>query len=123
MVLVYLWLNGLLFALFAVWCTLRPEQTSAFLGLEAKGWKGLSEYVAVYGGLQAGLAVFYMLAALKPALQKPALWLSVCMYLGLVAFRSIVLVRSDFAIGTATGAFILELVLGILALILLLRMP
>lgn len=121
MIAAYLWLNCGLYALFALWCTLRPQQTSAFLGLEPKGWKGMSEYVAVYGGLEAGLAVFFGLAAVRVAWHEPALWMSACLYGGLVLFRSVVGVRSDFALGTAWGAWGLELVLGAAAVALLAR--
>lgn len=121
MILAYLWINCGIYVVFALWCTVSPEQTAAFLGLELKGWKGLSEFVAVYGGLEAGLAVFYGLAAMKQPLQSPALWMSACLYWGLAVFRSIVLVRSGFAIGTATGALVLELLLGISAVYLLAR--
>lgn len=117
----YLWLNCGLYVIFALWCTLRPEQTSTFLGLDPRGWKGLSEYVAVYGGLEAGLAAFFGLAALRPTFQEPALWLAALLYGGLVVFRSIVWVRSGFAIGTSTGALALELALGLVAVVLLIR--
>ncbi len=121
MTALYLWINCGLYALFSVWCTLRPEQTSNFLGLQPTGAKGLSEYVAVYGGLEAGLAVFFGLAATRLAWQEPALWFSACLYVGLVLFRSLVAVRSGFAIGTAWGAWGLELVLAVAAIVLLVR--
>lgn len=121
MITAYLWFNGALYGLFALWCTLRPEQTSSFLGLEPKGTKGMSEYVAVYGGLEAGLAVFYGLSATRAQWQEPALWMSACIYLGLVLFRSIVAFRSGFALGTAWGALGLELVMGVVAVVLLSR--
>jgi hypothetical protein len=121
MISAYLWVNALLYLLFAVWCTLRPGQTSTFLGLTPVGSKGLSEFVAVYGGLEAGLGAFYLISALRPSLHNAALLMSVCLYGGLVLFRSIVFVRSNFSIGTAAFAYAFEIAMAVAALLLLLR--
>lgn len=118
---IYLWFNAVAYAVFAIWCTLRPEQTSTFLGLRPEGAKGMSEFIAVYGGIEAGMAAFFAIAALKPALHGPAVLMAACVYVGLVAFRSIVLVRSGFAIGTASYAYTFELVMAVIAIALLLR--
>ena len=119
MTLAYLWTQGVLYAVFAAWCTLRPESTSAFLGLSPVGAKGLSEFVAVYGGLEAGLAVFYFLSVARPELRTAALLVSACLYGGLVVFRALILVRSGFAIGTAAYAMGFEVLMGAAAVALL----
>jgi hypothetical protein len=118
----FLAFNALLYAVFAVWCTLAPSRTSAFLGLSTTNAGGASEYLAVYGGLQAGLAVFYALAAALPAHRRTAVLFSLALYGGIVAFRSIAVVRSGFgALGNARYAYVLELVLLVVSAVLVIR--
>ena len=73
MTLVYFWFNVVAYVVFALWCTIRPEQTARFLGFSLDGWKGQAEYVAVYGGIEAAFAVFFALCALRPAWHGPGL--------------------------------------------------
>ncbi len=114
----YFWFNAVAYAVFAVWCTVRPEQTAAFLGLQLDGWKGQSEYVAVYGGIEAAFAAFFVTAALKPAWHGPALGFATFLYGGLVLFRTIVFVRSGFSIGGAVGPYVFEWIMVVLAILL-----
>src|ERR1700712_2913373 len=59
----YLYLNALLYLLFAIWCTAAPASTAMNLGYLALSAGGQSEYLVIYGGLQLGLAIlFYLLA-------------------------------------------------------------
>lgn len=113
--------NAVVYAIFSAWCTLAPQQTSAFLGLSRVNGAGQSEYLAVYGGLQAGLAVFYGLAFLLPDHQRTALLFSVCLYAGIVLFRLFAIIGIGFQeLGNARYAFGLE-VLMLLAAIVLMR--
>lgn len=114
----YLWFNVVAYAVFAVWCTVQPTATARFLGFELQGWKGQAEYVAVYGGIEAAFAVFFALCALRPAWHEPALAFATCLYGGLVVFRTIVLVRSGFDIGSAIGPYVFEIVMVVLAALL-----
>ena len=83
-----LWANAVLYAVFAVWCTVVPRQVMGFLGLGDTARQGFTEFMAVYGGLQAGLAVFFALAALLPAMSRAGVACSLCIYGGVVAWRS-----------------------------------
>lgn len=122
MVIAYLAFNAVLYTLFAAWCALAPKQTSEFLGLTYSTPAGESEYLTVYGGLQAGLAVFFALATFLPEHRKSALLMSLALYGGLVALRTIAGLRLGFGeLGNARFAYGLELVLLIVALVLVLR--
>lgn len=122
MVIAYLAFNAVLYTAFAIWCALAPKQTSSFLGLSATNPAGESEYLAVYGGLQAGLAVFYALATFLPEHRKSALLMSLALYAGIVLLRTIAGLRLGFAdLGNARFAYGLEIVLLIVALVLVLR--
>lgn len=122
MLVIYLAFNAVLYAAFALWCAIAPQQTANFLGLTPANPAGESEYLAVYGGLQAGLAVFYALAVFLPEHRKAALLLSLTMYGGIVLLRTMAGLRLGFGeLGNARFAYGLEIVLLIAALVLVLR--
>jgi Domain of unknown function (DUF4345) len=122
MIVIYLAFNAVLYTAFAIWCALAPKQTSEFLGLTATNPAGESEYLAVYGGLQAGLAVFFALATFLPEYRKSALVMSLALYGGIVLLRTVAALRLGFAeLGNARFAYGLEIVLLIVALVLVLR--
>lgn len=83
----YLWVNAVIYVLFALWCTLSKEQTSlasGYLSLDNSGW---SEYWVVYGGLQLGMAGFFAYLAMNAPLYRPGLVFSLFIYTAIVAYR------------------------------------
>ena len=68
MTAIYLWFNAALYALFALWCTLRHEATARAVGFVLPEPSGHSEYLVVFGGLQVGLAMFYAYIAMQAGL-------------------------------------------------------
>jgi hypothetical protein len=54
MVAAYLWLNSILYALFALFCSLNINKTSQAVGFESLSNSGRSEYLTVYGGMELG---------------------------------------------------------------------
>lgn len=122
MLVLYLAINAVLYAGFSIWCTLAPRATANWLGLATTGAGGESEYFAIYGGLQAGLAVGYALAIWMPETRPTALLWSVALYGGLVGWRSLAGFRLGFAtLGNARFTFGLEIVLLLAAIVLLWR--
>ena len=89
--LVCLWINAVLYVGFAVWCTLLPDTTSRFVGLGFSNPNGRSEYLVVYGGLEAGMGVFFGLAAVQPELLAAGVWFGRCLYAGLALWRTVTL--------------------------------
>lgn len=87
MIKAYLFLNAALYAIFVVWCTVMPTATAKALGLSFNSGSGKSEYITVYGGLEFGVAVFFLLAAIKPELRSAGLLFAVLFYAGLVLWR------------------------------------
>lgn len=83
----YLLVNAVLYILFAVWCTLAPEKTASFLGLTFRSGSGKSEFITVYGGLEFGVAVFFLVAALRPEFRSAGLLFAILFYGGLVLWR------------------------------------
>jgi hypothetical protein len=87
MTVCYLWLNAVLYAVFAALCSLRVTGTSRALGYASLNPSGVSEYLTVYGGLQVGLAVFFAVSAYRPELQRGGLLLALSLYAPIVVFR------------------------------------
>ncbi|NNE42713.1 MAG: DUF4345 family protein [Gemmatimonadetes bacterium] len=114
----FLAVNAVMYTVFALWCTLQPRQTAEFLGLSLPGPPALSEFTAVYGGLEAGMAAFFALGLLKPSLRKAVLVFALCLYAGLFVFRTTVVVRYGAEVGNTLGAYGLELVFLVWAVIL-----
>src|SRR6478735_3097852 len=120
----YLWFNAAIYAVFAVWCTFSPWKTAANVGFTQLSNGGRSEYLVVYGGLQLGLALIYVLLARgDAALVRFGMLASVCLYAPIVAYRVVTVLRFSpippltLAVGT------LELGLLAVAVILMLRSP
>ena len=118
----YLALNSLMYSVFAAWCALAPQRTGEFVGLRPSSAAGVSEYLAVYGGLQAGLALFYGLAFVSAEHRRSALWMSALLYGGLSAFRTIAVARLGLGqLGNARLFYCTEILLFLAAVLLLAR--
>ena len=110
--IIYLWINAIAYAGFAAWCTLFPQQTATGIGFTFASPSAKSEYITVYGGLEAGLAAFFLLGAVRPELRSAALIFCVCMYTGLVMFRAGTILMIGDLSKLIYVLFALELVLG-----------
>ena len=86
---IYFWINALLYFLFALWCTVRKEQTSMASGFTEINNSGWSEYLVIYGGLQLGLAAFFVYLAIHGEFYKIGLIFSLFLYFPIVIFRLI----------------------------------
>ena len=83
----YLYINAGLYLLFAVWCTFSMASTSRNLGYRVLTANGQSEYLTIYGGLQLGLAITFLLLARDPALHRFGLLFALAIYAPIVIFR------------------------------------
>ena len=61
------------FAGFGVACTIKPEQMLRGADVRPRTARGTTELRAMYGGMELGLGAFFVVAALKPGWQRPAL--------------------------------------------------
>ena len=83
----YFWANAVIYCLFVLWCTVGKEKTSlasGFKGINNSGW---SEYLVIYGGLQIGLAAFFLYLALHSEFTKIGLIFSLFLYFPIVVYR------------------------------------
>lgn len=110
--LIFLWLNAVLYAGFAFWCTVASTSVMRFLGQDVIASQGQLEFLAVYGGLQAGLAAAFAWCAMVPAWRAAGLACGLCLYAGIVLWRSVAMtmigVPADRGI---FGVFALEVAL------------
>ncbi len=112
----YLWTNAALYALFAVWCTFARERTARSLGYLTRSNAGNSEYLTVYGGLQWGLAVMFATLAAHRAPEALALFIAVGLYVPIVAYRWVTVVRFAPVGGMVKAVALLETALLVAAL-------
>lgn len=115
MVPAYLWLLTLVYALFAVWTALRPDATATFLGLRFSEGAGRIEYVTVYGGLEAALAIVFALAALGRVPPASILAFSAILHGCLAGFRLAATIGYGGPGPATWGAMGLELAFALLA--------
>ncbi|MCU0877242.1 MAG: DUF4345 family protein [Pirellulaceae bacterium] len=95
----------------AAWCAFAPEQTSASLGLSLRPGSGQSEFLTVYGGLQLGLGLYFLLPWVRPDSTGTVLLASVIVHGSLIAFRAVSLPL--YGVKTSTTLVIAGLELAI----------
>lgn len=111
MATIYLYLNAVLYAVFALWCTVAADRTAHGLGYSALTQGGRSEYLVVYGGLQAGLAIVFFALARDPSRHRLGMWIALAIYGPIVAYRLATLVRFWPVGSTTLATAVLECVL------------
>lgn len=98
----YLAAVGIIYLALAVWCSVSPEQTSQKVGFTLNGDSGSSEFLAVYGGLEFGLALILLLPIVRPDATRFSLLSCLMIHGSLCAFRTVSLVKySNFGEMTA----------------------
>ena len=104
----YLYLNSILYIVFGVWCAVDPLWTSAAVGFALPGAQGFAEYVAVYGGMEFGIGIFFLITALKAPLTQAGVLFGACFYSGIFVFRSFALMQVGLDIGAGLNFYISE---------------
>ncbi len=89
MIAAYLYLNAVLYAGFAAWCTISPGSTARSIGYLQLNAGGESEYRVIYGGLQVGLAMVFAYLAWRPEIRSLGLLFALALYIPIVAYRAI----------------------------------
>ena len=88
----YLYLNAVVYLLLAGWCTFAPARTATAVGYATLTRSGQTEYLTIYGGLQLGLAFLFAWLAWSQQM-RTGLVLALALYLPIVLYRSISLLR------------------------------
>ena len=80
---------GITYLYLAIWCSLRPDETSQLVGFDLKPGSGQSEFLVVYGGLELALAVIFLVPLFRPKQVEPSLLVCLIVHACLVPFRSV----------------------------------
>ena len=104
---VFLVVVGLLYLALALWCSLDPQTTSAKVGLQLDSGSGQSEFVTIYGGLELGMALIFLLPLLWNEYTRFSVVSCLLIHAGLVLFRTI-----SFFSFTGIEAFTYRLAIG-----------
>ena len=114
---IFLTLVGAMYLGLAVWCSVSPAVTSDKVGFDLKPGSGQSEFLVIYGGLELGLALIFLLPLIRADCLTSSLLACVLIHACLVAFRTVSLfLYSD--IGSMTyNLAVGEWVILILALV------
>ncbi|NDK37404.1 DUF4345 domain-containing protein [Pseudoxanthomonas gei] len=92
MVNAYLYLNAVLYALLALWCTLFPGTTASAVGYQVLSRSGQSEYLVIYGGLQLGMAFLFAYFA-RTRQPRNGVVLALAFYIPIVLYRAVSMAR------------------------------
>jgi hypothetical protein len=86
---IVLTLIAILYLALSLWCSFSPESTSQKVGFELIGDTGKCEYLTVYGGLEFGMALVFLLPWLSSSYLRASLLACTLIHGSLVLFRSI----------------------------------
>ncbi len=86
---VFLAAVGLAYLSLAAWCVARPQQTAGAVGFQLKPGGGQSEYLVVYGRLQLGLGMLFLLPLARGDALAFALQACLIIHASLVVFRTV----------------------------------
>jgi hypothetical protein len=70
---IVLWVSTLTFVSYGLTCLFWPDVPAQYAGLSMTNGDAIAEISAMYGGLQTGLGLFCLLAALNPNFYKTGL--------------------------------------------------
>ena len=115
---IVLWATAIIFIGYGLVCFFDPQIPAAYSGLGFTNADSRIETAAMYGGFQAGLGLFCLIAALRPEYSKAGLLLIICAIGGLAITRGISFaLTSDPVTSYTYGALGFEALTAILAAI------
>jgi len=86
---IYLTVVGLMYVGLAAWCSIDPATTSTKVGFDRIGGSGQSEFLVIYGGLELGIAMVFLLPWINRDYTHAALLACLLIHGCLVAFRTV----------------------------------
>lgn len=84
---IFLAILGLAYLGLACWCILKPDDTARAIGFQLAPGSGQSEYLTVYGGLQIGLGLAFLLPWIFPSCLTPTLLFACLIHAAIVVCR------------------------------------
>ncbi len=108
---------------FGVFAFVRPEALAEVVGLAATAPEGLTEIRAWYGGVEFGIAAFWIGAAFSRSLVRPALLSMFAVWALVAAARGVAVILDDTATNFMMIALVTEALSALLALGALVSLP
>ena len=105
---IVLWIFGLITLAFGIWSLVSPHAVAAAVKLGLAEPASVTEFRAFYGGLEAGIALFWIYAAGQAALQRGALLSMIFVWGGVALTRGAGILIDGSASGTMLFALGLE---------------
>lgn len=122
---IFLAVVALLYLALALWCSIDPKTTSEKIGFQLQPGSGQSEFVTVYGGLELGMALIFLMPLVWNESTRFALIGCLLIHGSLVLFRTLAYFRFEgidsFTHRLAIGEWVI--LLASIALLLTLRPP
>lgn len=100
-------LIGVLYLSLAIWCSVSPDETSRKVGFQLLPGSGESEFLVVYGGLELGLALLFLMPLIRGDSLAYSLLACVLIHGSLVAFRTV-----SFFLYSGIGSMTYNLAVG-----------
>ena len=114
--------SALILIAYGLLCLVSPDVAAGYAGLKLSNGDAFAEIGAMYGGLQTGLGLFFMLAVLRTEFCRPALVVLIFAIGSLALGRLVWLLITDEIVTAYTyGALAYELATACLAAIALQR--
>ncbi|XAM01489.1 DUF4345 family protein [Phycisphaeraceae bacterium D3-23] len=117
----FLAFNGVLYIALAAWCTIAPSKTATAIGFGIENSSAKSEYLTVYGGLELGMGLFFLLAAWRTGMVEAGLWFAALSYAALAIYRLITVATMNDLSAFIYTLVIFEPAMAILSGVLLAR--
>jgi hypothetical protein len=86
---IFLAVIGVLYMALGIWCATMPQHTSQVVGFDLKPGSGQSEFLTVYGGLEFGLGLAFLVPLLRIEATASILLTCLLAHGGIVVFRTI----------------------------------
>jgi Domain of unknown function (DUF4345) len=86
---IFLAVVGAVYMALGIWCSVMPQHTSQVVGFDLKPGSGQSEFLTVYGGLEFGLGLAFLVPLVRPESTASILLACLLSHGGIVVFRTI----------------------------------
>jgi hypothetical protein len=97
----YLITMGVIYVFLGLWCAVLPQKSSTAVGFELQPGQGQSEFFTVYGGLEVGIGLLFLIPIFVKGDMRTVLLACVLLHAGLVGFRTIsFILYAEFATTT-----------------------
>lgn len=117
---IFLTIVGLMYAVLALWCLLKPVDIMKKLGFDVIHSGGQSEFLTIYVGMEVAFALIFMLPLLQKSFTFPILVVCTILHGGLALARAASFVLypqiPTFTYRLGTGEWVIFILSTILAL-------